>query len=86
MTTPTEPVDLSHLSDAEFHTLAPQGYHGVGDCHPDPERPADEELDNIYWDESWRAGADDPSAINEVGLSEFRLIARAVLARFGAQR
>lgn len=26
---PLEPNDLSHLSDEEFHALAPQGFHGV---------------------------------------------------------
>ena len=31
---PPPPNDLSHLSEAEFQTLCPQGYHGVGDDGP----------------------------------------------------
>ena len=50
---------------------------------PEPDGLSDEAIDEIYWNESWRAGAEDQSAVNEVGLAEFRLIARAVHARFG---
>ena len=52
-------------------------------AQPDPVGPTDEAIDQIYWDESWRAETDYQSAINEVGLAEFRLIARAVLQRWG---
>jgi hypothetical protein len=50
------------------------------EAQPEPQGPTDEEIDQIYWDESWRAAAEDQSAVNEVGLEEFRLIARAVIA------
>jgi hypothetical protein len=33
------PADLSHLSEAEFVALAPQGYHGVAEVRPQPSAP-----------------------------------------------
>jgi hypothetical protein len=45
------PNDLSHLSDAEFHSLCPQGEHAPG---PEPLSPAAQAvLDaaaDVYWD------------------------------------
>lgn len=88
MTTPTEPVDLSHLSDGDFNALVPQGYHGVGDCQPEPEGPTDEELlityqhavsnqiESIIQSTGTYAGMDDLAAATLAGL-------HAVLARFG---
>lgn len=88
MTTPTEPVDLSHLSDEQFNALAPQGYHGVGDCLPVPEGPTDEELlityqhavsnqvESIIQSTGTYAGMDDLAAATLAGL-------HAVLARWG---
>ena len=88
MTTPTEPVDLSHLSDGNFNALVPQGYHGVGDCQPEPEGPSDEELlityqhavsnqvESIIQSTGTYAGMDDLAAATLAGLY-------AVLARWG---
>jgi hypothetical protein len=39
------PNDLSHLSDAEFHSLCPQGEHAPG---PEPLSPAAQAILNAY--------------------------------------
>jgi len=45
---PPSPNDLSHLSEAEFQALCPQGYHGVGDDGPQGEELTDApDIDDI---------------------------------------
>ena len=40
------PNDLSHLSDAEFQSLCPQGEHAPG---PEPLSPAAQAVMDAYW-------------------------------------
>ena len=50
----TDPIpnDLSHLSDAEFQSLCPQGEHAPG---PEPLSPAAQKLINAYLDTPLRS-------------------------------
>ena len=43
------PNDLSHLSDAEFNSLCPQGEHAPG---PEPLSPAAQAVLDAYWDDA----------------------------------
>jgi len=43
------PNDLSHLSDAEFNSLCPQGEHAPGS---EPLSPAAQAMLNAYWDDA----------------------------------
>ena len=46
------PNDLSHLSDAEFHSLCPQGEHAPG---PEPLSPAAQALITAFLDTPLRS-------------------------------
>jgi hypothetical protein len=47
------PNDLSHLSDAEFHSLCPQGEHAPG---PEPLSPAAQAVLDA-WESQWCKGS-----------------------------
>jgi hypothetical protein len=50
------PNDLSHLSDAEFNALCPQGEHALG---PEPLSPAAQAVLDAYRDLSWTPDEED---------------------------
>ena len=50
------PNDLSQLSDAEFHSLCPQGEHAPG---PEPLSPAAQAVLCAYRDLSWTSDEED---------------------------
>lgn len=52
------PNDLSHMSDAEFHTLCPQGEHAPG---PEPLSPAAQAVDRAIADRIQLLGEMAPS-------------------------
>ena len=64
------PNDLSHLSDAEFQSLCPQGEHAPG-----PEPPTSQEIRKLWLDKFY---------FNvDVGFDDFKSVVLAALERWG---